>query len=108
MGRGEYRYYNAGCGDPEYIENDYARHEAYNRGDWTCIGVRAVIDLEIPCKAGGTIRQTITSPGIWGIESDSGDDYMATVFQDECEQLAEMLEAMGITVEGEDHATNLH
>ncbi len=98
MNRREYRYFNAGAGDPDYIESDYARYERYNAGGWHMIAVRAAVDLDIPCKAGGTISQTIVSPGVWGIESDSAEGYVDDVFADECQQLSEMLEAMGLTV----------
>ena len=98
MGRGEFRYFNAGTGDPEYIGQDYARAEAYNRGDWCMTGVRAGVTLHIPIGDGSTVAQPITSPGLWGVESDAGDEYIASVYAEECETLAIMLAAMGITV----------
>ncbi len=101
-GRNEYRYFNLGCGDANYIESDYARYEKYNRGDWHMMGIRAAIDLEIPTGRGGTISQTITSPGVWGIESDSDASFLDEVFQDECRQLEDMLQAMGLTVTDSD------
>ncbi len=98
MGRGEFRFFNAGLGDPEYIAADYARAESYNRGDWYMTGVRASVTLRIPIGSGTTVAQTITSPGLWGVKSDAGDDHLAAVYADECETLATMLAAMGVTV----------
>ena len=99
--RNQYRYFHpANAETADDAERDYMRMEAYNRGDWWMVGIRAAVILDIPCKAGGTITQRITSPGLWGVESDSGADYIAEVYAGECDQLAEMLEAMGITVEG--------
>ena len=98
MRRGQFRFFNAGQGDPAYIAADYARAEAYNRGDWYMTGVRAAVTLAIPIGDGVTIAQTITSPGLWGVESDAGDDHVAAVYAEECATLATMLAAMGITV----------
>jgi hypothetical protein len=98
MGRGEFRYFNGGTGDPGYIGQDYARAEAYNRGDWYMTGVRAGVTLNIPIGNGVSVAQTIMSPGLWGVESDAGDDHIASVYAEECETLTAMLAAMGITV----------
>lgn len=97
MGRNEPRYFNAGCGDPEYIEQDYKRAESYNAGQWAMIGIRAKVTLEIP-HGDSRIMQTIESPGLWGIESDSGEDYFQEVFKEESNILAGMLEALGVVV----------
>ena len=101
-GRNELRYFNAGCGDPNYIADDYKRFEDYNAGGWYMIGIRATVTLHIPTSLGGTIEQTIHSPGLWGIESDSDQSHIDEVYADECDQLAEMLTAMGITVTNEE------
>lgn len=93
MGRNEFRYFNAGCGDPEYIEQDYRRMEAYNAGEWHMIGIYARVELNI----NGTI-QTIRSGGLYGIESDSGVDYLTEIYQEQCAELVEILESMGIEV----------
>ena len=93
QGRNEFRYFNAGCGDPDYIEQDYKRHEAYNAGQWQMVGVRASINIIVE----DTI-QTIQSAGLWGIESDSGDTYFAEVYAEECSQLTDILNAMGVEV----------
>lgn len=99
-GRREYRYFNPAMtgeetGNPESPEQDYRRMEDYNRGVWSMIGIRAKVVLKIPNKNGGSIRQTIESPGVWGIESDSDDSYLQEVFADECQTLEEMLKELG-------------
>jgi hypothetical protein len=40
----------------------------------------------------------VTSPGLFGIESDSDEAYLDEVFADECASLAAMLGAIGVTV----------
>ena len=87
--------------DTSYLEQDgfEDRMRAYRRGDFGFIGVRAAIDLDIPTKQGGIIGQRITTPGLWGIEDDSDEDYLREVYEEECAQLVEMLETLGVTVE---------
>lgn len=95
MGRNEYRYFNVGMGCPEYIEQDYKRMEAYNNQEWYMLGIRA--DAQV-ILSGCTI-QTITSGGLWGIESDSGNEYFGEVEQEELADLREQLEAVGFSTE---------
>jgi len=83
--------------DTSYLEQEEFKDRlaAYQRDEFSFLGIRATVDVTMPS---GTI-QTLTSPGIWGIETDSGDDYFQDVFEEERSQLIEDLEAMGITVE---------
>lgn len=37
-------------------------------------------------------------PGLWGIDADSDDGYLNEVFADECDNLAAMLQALGVAV----------
>lgn len=87
--------------DASYLEQEgfEDRLKEYQRGDFGYIGIRAVVDLEIPTKQGGYITQRIESPGLWSIESDSDESYLAEVYAEECAQLAEMLTRLGVTVE---------
>ena len=98
--------------DPSYLDQDEwkERKREYARGWFGFVGVRAAVDVPIPVagfvgagvRAPGadshTIIQRIESPGLWGIESDSGDDYFDEVFRDESAVLADMLTALGVTV----------
>ncbi len=99
MGWHEYRYFNAALsaeetGNPESVEQDYRRMETLNRGDWCFIGIYAVAEVQLQTR--GTI-QTIRSPGLWGIESDSGDDYFDEVGKEELASLVSELQAAGFT-----------
>ena len=62
------------------------------------IGVRAAVELPIPYGK-DRILTRIESPGLWGIESDSGEDYLDSVFQEESNILADMLAELGVTVQ---------
>lgn len=96
MGRGEYRYFNAGCGDPEYIEQDYKRMEAYQRGDWCCMGCIAEATVSYPTHGGSRRLERLSSGGLWGIESDSDAKYIAEVEQEQIAELREHLEQFEI------------
>jgi hypothetical protein len=102
-GRNEFRYCNVTLsgeetGNPESVEQDYLRLESYNRGDWGMIGIWAEVVLLVPLRGspGSSIRQKIKSGGLWGIESDSDDEYLDSVYAEQCDELASILDEMGI------------
>jgi hypothetical protein len=70
MGRNEYQYFNPGCGDPEYIEDDYKRYEAYNNQQWYMVGV--VCEISVKTKSKWAVNPVVGKASIWGVESDSG------------------------------------
>ena len=77
-----------------YILQDYERAERLNRGDWCFLGIRA--EAEVQAETNGAI-QTLTSGGLWGIESDSEKSYIE---EEETNQLAELrgvLKAFGFS-----------
>lgn len=85
--------------DTSYLDQEEweDRKREYQRGDFGFVGVRAAVN--VPIHVGTTIIiQRMESPGLWGIEDDSGDDYFDDVFHDEAETLADMLAALGVTV----------
>jgi hypothetical protein len=77
-------------GDPEYRREDEERIEAWRRDEWWYVGVYVEVDLVVA----GTI-QTIRTPGLWGIESDSDDAYFKEVTEQEYEELLGILETLG-------------
>jgi hypothetical protein len=68
--------------------------EALNRGEWCYVGIYAVAVIQT--MPDGCL-QTIRTAGRWGIESDSGEDYLRTVAQGELNLLDEELGAWGIS-----------
>lgn len=105
-GAREYRYCNitmsaAETGNPESVEQDYQRMQAYNRFEWWMIGIIAKAKVKL---ANSDVIQTIHSGGLWGIESDAGDDYFAEVEANELAQLKDELKAVGCTDRQIDHA----
>lgn len=70
------------------------RKAAYWANDWGIVGVDA---RAIVCVGG--VRQEITSGGLWGIESDSGEDYFTEIESEQLDELAGILRALGFTAE---------
>ena len=107
--RNEYQYFNPSFnyvdskGNPKdltpeevrkYTRQDYERMERLNAGDWCYIGIRAEVDVQ---TSFGSPIQTITSGGLWGIESDSDKAYFAEVAAEELGQLKTELRALGFS-----------
>jgi hypothetical protein len=97
---GEYRFFvpygggeKPGTDDHrKYGLEDFRRMERLASGDLCFLGIQARADIVV----NGTC-QTITSGGLWGIESDSGDDYFAEVGRTEVAELAGILETLGFS-----------
>jgi len=79
--------------DEEYRDQDQARLDAFNRGEWYGLGIRARAHVRRIENGRGTYF-SIDSPGLWGIESDSDLSYFDEVYQEEIAELKTMLSAM--------------
>lgn len=79
--------------DTSYLEQEgfEDRLKQFERGDFNFVGVQAVAEVSI-----GGVIQEITSGGLWGIESDSGEKHFRSVGKEEYAQLKEILSEMGI------------
>lgn len=77
---------------PKYRAQDKARLASYGNF-WWCVGVRARVDFVVK----GTV-QTLFSSGLWGIESDSGDDYFDDVAAEQVAELRDICAELGVTV----------
>jgi hypothetical protein len=101
QGRNELRYFSASRNyDGEkkkdaikYMEQDYERMDAYNRGNWYMMGIRAEAEISVA----GNVIQKISSGGLWGVESDAGADHLKEIEQEELNQLREQLRAIGFS-----------
>lgn len=67
------------------------RKEAFYREAFTFVGVRAEAEIVVD-----GIVQTITSGGLWGVESDAGDEYIKSVAQEEYTDLRKILKTLGV------------
>jgi len=73
--------------DPENAD----RREAYERGDFAFVGVRAEAEVVVE-----GVAQTLTSGGLWGTESDSGEEYLREVAEEEYRDLRQILLSIGV------------
>lgn len=76
----------------EYVAQDYKRMEDLNNGYWYFVGIRAEAQIIV-----NDVIQEITSPGLWGNESDSGEEHFKQVEQEELGTLRDQLEALGFS-----------
>ena len=77
---------------------DYERMEELNNGYFHFVGVRAEAQIAIDTATRGVATlQTVSSPGLWGIESDSENSYLNEVEQDELSNLRHDLVALGFS-----------
>jgi hypothetical protein len=85
--------------DTSWLDDDSGRERlvAFREGTWHLMGIQASANVLIPL-CGHSVTQTVTSPGLFGIESDSDEAYLDQVFAEECASLTAMLSAIGITV----------
>jgi hypothetical protein len=79
--------------DPSYCEQDGARLNAWCRGDWSFVGIRAKAIIKFPYGSNPDCWTTseLLSPGLWSIESDSGDEFFREVYEEERKILGGML-----------------
>jgi hypothetical protein len=82
--------------DPDYRAQDQARLDAWRAGEWHFLGVRARATIKVPhgINLQCWITSELLSPGLWGIESDSGNEYFLQVYQEEREILIAMLASL--------------
>ncbi len=78
-------------------QQDYNRMEAYGRGEFGFLGIMATADIAVPTAPGNATVQHITSGGLWGVESDSGDTYLTEIEQEQVSELKEQLTALGFS-----------
>lgn len=84
--------------DEAYREEDTKRYNAWLRGDWCYVGIQAEACISV-VEDGTATLYSIKSAGLWGIESDAGEEYFAMVFKEECEILKEHLKKFSEFVE---------
>lgn len=81
--------------EPDYLQQpEFAtRLRAYERGDFYYVSVMAQAEI-IYTRNGFTTSYHIDSSGLYGIESDSDEAYLTSVFEQERAELIELLNAI--------------
>jgi hypothetical protein len=77
--------------EPDFSHIDDVQQARYERGELTLYGIRAEAKIVVD-----EVVQTITSGGLWGIESDAGDDYFHEVAEEEYNDLRKILKTLGV------------
>lgn len=102
QGGREYRFFKPYAGgEPEgsadfqkYGKQDFERMETLNRGDFDFLGIWAEALIKL---TESDLTQTISSGGLWGIESDSPEDYLREIEKAELDGLRRELLAVGFS-----------
>lgn len=84
-----------------YALDDWRRMEDINNGEIGFIGIKA--EAHVQFIEHGTVQE-IQSSGLWGIESDSGQEYFDSVAAQQLAELRCELEAVGFTTDEIDQA----
>ena len=105
-GAREFRYFNPnwenykGCDEEEirkYCQQDYERMESLNAGKWCYIGIKAVAEIQTSGNGKIWLCNEISTGGLWGIESDSGEDYLKSEGNIELSELEKLLIEFGFS-----------
>lgn len=80
-----------------YAMQDFKRMEAYENGNWCCIGISAVANVSIELGKDTRKLDTLTSGGLWGIESDAGEEHLEEIRQEQLSELHTVLDAYGFS-----------
>ena len=67
--------------------------QALQAGDWYYMGIRAEAEVMLT----GSLSQEVTSGGLWGVESDSGEDHLKEIESEQLAELKEQLRAIGFS-----------
>lgn len=82
----------------KWIKEDEKRIDSYGYS-WYSMGIQAVATLHFPyANTKSSIIQTIESPGVYGIESDSDIKYIKEVEEQQVSILLDMLERMHVNL----------
>jgi hypothetical protein len=98
--RNEYRYFVAAMsgdetGNPKSVEEDYRRMEAYNHNEWYMLGVYVVATVSYADAQGCHRLEHLQSAGVWGVESDCGED-IVEIENEQLDELYSHLDVFGV------------
>lgn len=85
--------------DPSYLEQpDFEERRAQYLADlFSFVGIRAEVRVHDTTTG---VSTTVTSGGLWGIESDSGDEYLRQIGTEELATISAELASRGISIRG--------
>lgn len=77
----------------KYCQQDYERMKGLDSGEWNYIGIKAKAQVQLT----GDLVQTLTSGGIWGIESDGDPSDFRSIESEQTDELKAELHAIGFS-----------
>lgn len=77
-----------------YCRQDYESMEAFRRGAWWFLGIRA--EAVVRPRGKNSVCQTFYSPGVWGVQSDSDKLTLDDLADWELADLASILQSFGV------------
>lgn len=78
-----------------YGLQDYKRMESYNQQNWYMTGIKAVAKIQTSEDGENWLCNEVKSGGLWGIESDCGEEYKKEVADGQLVELRNALKAFG-------------
>lgn len=88
-----------GSDDPRQLEAAWNaadnRMQDFEAGVWNWIGVQARVRIMVPVGGNSFACYELTSPGLWSIESDSGEEYLTEIYEQEKATLEAHLRIIG-------------
>ncbi len=102
----DYLYFKPVAGDEKvgtddyytYGMQDYKRMKGLNDGSWSYVGIQADAIVKYPTGNNSYRLETLSSSGLWGIESDC-DDYLQEVMKEQIDELREHLMTFNVLLE---------
>lgn len=83
----------------KYIKEDQKRLMDYHLTVWCMMGCYVEATVSYPTGFNSRRLETFNSGGLWGIESDSGKDYIDTIELEQIQDLKEHLSHFGVILE---------
>ncbi|HJX79187.1 hypothetical protein [Glutamicibacter sp.] len=83
----------------KYLDQDKQRLNDANNGYWWMIGVYAQTEILVPIDGTNSCQLIpLKSGGLWGIESDSGSDYIQDIEKQEIDQLKDLCKKLHVRI----------
>ncbi len=84
--------------DRHYAQEDWKRFEAAGTGKWCMMGCYCKVEVTYPLVGNNGSRRLeyFQRGGLWGIESDSGEEHVAEIEISQLEELRDHLKVFGI------------
>ena len=91
--------YDDRCINPREKDEGMTEERADDYGEgWQYIGVVAHADILVPIGGNSFRMLELDSAGLWGVESDSGEEYLNEIYEEEKAELRSQLATLGLAL----------